>query len=120
MAAVVGSKAIHQGKPLAEWVPRIVDEIVRAYDPIQVILFGSVAHGEDGPDSDIDLLVVLPMLDYAQRRRVMSEMRRAINLPVAIDLYPTDLRECERRRDVIGSPHYWPLREGKVVYARAA
>lgn len=120
MAVVVRGKATHEGKMLAEWVPEIVDELVRSFDPIQVILFGSVARGEDGPDSDIDLLVVLPSLDYTQRRRLMADMRRAIRVPIAIDVYPTDPRECERRRDVIGSMHYWPLREGKVVYERAA
>lgn len=118
MAVVIGGKAIHEGKTLAEWVPAIVDEIVRSFDPIQVILHGSVARGDDGPDSDIDLLVVLPSLDYSQRRRLIADMRQAIGFPVAIDVHPTDPRECERRRDVIGSPHYWPLREGKVVYER--
>ena len=120
MAVVVGGKATHEGKGLAEWVPAIVADLVRSFDPIQVILFGSVARGEDGPDSDIDLLVVLPSLDHSRRRRLMADMRHAIRVPVAVDVYPTDLRECERRRDVIGSLHYWPLREGKVVYERAA
>ena len=120
MAVVVGSKATHNGKALAELVPAIVADLVRSFEPLQVILFGSVARGEDGPDSDIDLLVVLPSLDYSQRRQLIADMRRVIHVPVAIDLYPTDPRECERRRDVIGSLHYWPLREGKFVYERAA
>ncbi len=40
----------------------ILDEIVRRVvevaHPDRIILFGSVARGEMGPDSDIDLLVV--------------------------------------------------------------
>jgi hypothetical protein len=39
---------------------------------------------------------------------------------MAIDVFVTDLAECERRKDVVGSLHYWPLREGEVVYERAA
>ena len=120
MAVIVDGRATHEGKVLAEWVPAIVADLVRSFDPVQVILFGSVARGEDGPDSDIDLLVVLPSLDYGRRRQLMADMRRAIHVPLAVDIYPTDSRECERRRDVIGSLHYWPLREGKVVYERAA
>ena len=120
MATVIEGKAAYDGKALVEWVPVIVAALVRSFDPVQVILFGSVARGDDGPDSDIDLLVVLPAIDYSRRRQLMAEMRRAIGVPVAVDVYPTDPRECERRRDVIGSLHYWPLREGKVVYERAA
>ena len=41
-------------------VPRpLLDAIVRRFDPVEVILFGSRARGDDGPDSDWDLLVVL-------------------------------------------------------------
>lgn len=36
----------------------ITDKIVREYQPEKIILFGSYAWGEPGPDSDVDLLVV--------------------------------------------------------------
>jgi predicted nucleotidyltransferase len=101
-------------------VPAIVDDLVANFEPLQVILYGSVARGDDGPDSDIDLLVVLPEVDAVRRHEVMAAMRRAISVPLSIETFPTDPREIERRRDVIGSMHYWPLREGKVVYERAA
>lgn len=108
------------GKTLAEWVPTAVADVVKAYQPLKVILFGSVAKGEEGPDSDLDLLVVLDEVDPAERVRLMGEIRAAISAPVAIDVFVTDPAECERRRDVVGSMHYWPLREGRVVYERAA
>jgi predicted nucleotidyltransferase len=68
-------------------------------------------------DSDIDLLVVLPRLDYSRRHELMVEMMLAVDPGVPVEVFPTDERECLRRRDVVGSRHYWPLREGKVVYA---
>ena len=37
----------------------LLEAVVAHFDPIRVILFGSRARGEEGPDSDIDLLVVL-------------------------------------------------------------
>ena len=49
---------------------------------------------------------------------LMGEIRFAISAPVPIDVFVTDPAECERRRDVVGSMHYWPLREGEVVYER--
>jgi uncharacterized protein len=117
---IVNGKATYQGKTLAEWVPAIVDELVGGFQPLRVILFGSVARGDDGPESDIDLLVVLPSVDPARRHEVMADMRRTISVPLSIEAFPTDPDEVERRRNVVGSMHYWPLREGKVVYERAA
>jgi predicted nucleotidyltransferase len=117
---VVEGKARYSGRALADWIPEVVHGIVAASDPVQVILFGSVARGDDGPDSDIDLMVVLPELDYAKRHEWMSRLRAAVTSEVPIQIYVTDVRECARRRDVIGSMHYWPLREGRVVHGRAA
>jgi uncharacterized protein len=107
-------------RTLREWVPEIVEDIVAAMDAVRIILFGSVPRGEAGPDSDLDLLVVLDEVDPADRARLMGEIRFAIRAPVAIDVFVTDVEECERRKDVIGSIHYWPLREGEVVHDRAA
>ena len=57
--AVRDNRAVWAGRSLREWVPDLVNVIVGAFDPEKVILFGSVADGTDGPDSYIDLLVVL-------------------------------------------------------------
>ncbi|HSH59558.1 MAG TPA: nucleotidyltransferase domain-containing protein [Acidimicrobiales bacterium] len=43
-------------------------------DPLQVILFGSVARGDDGPDSDLDLLVVLPKVEQSERHELMGRL----------------------------------------------
>lgn len=79
-----------------------------------------MTRGEEGPDSDLDLLVVLDELDPRERAHLMGEIRFSIRAPVAIDVFVTDIEECERRRDIVGSLHYWPLREGEVIYERAA
>lgn len=38
----------------------IVRRLVAAYEPERIYLFGSKARGDEGPDSDYDLLVVVP------------------------------------------------------------
>ncbi len=105
---------------LRDLVPSAVADIVAAAHPARVILFGSVARGEDGPDSDLDFLVVLDRLDPADRARLMGRIRFAIAAQAPIDIFVTDIAEFERRRDVNGSMIYWPAREGEVVYERAA
>ncbi len=108
------------GKSVREWIPAVVDDVVRQFAPEKVIVFGSIARGEEGPESDLDLLVVLDRVEPSQRAELMGRMRGAIAAPVPIDLIVTDVQEFERRKDVNGSSVYWPAREGVVVYERAA
>jgi len=42
----------------SQLVNRVVKRLRQSYRPIQIILFGSYAHGHPGPDSDLDLLIV--------------------------------------------------------------
>lgn len=108
------------GKTLRQWLPAAVDDVVQAAGPQRIVLFGSVARGDEGPDSDLDLLVVLDRVEPADRARLVSSIRRSIRARAPIDVFVTDLAEYERRKDVIGSMIYWPEREGEVVYERAA
>lgn len=52
----------------------MVDRIVERFDPEKIILFGSHARGDAGPDSDVDLVsVVRDVLKYFNIRRVGGE-----------------------------------------------
>ena len=115
----VDNEGRYDGLSLREALPSVVDEVVAACDPVQVILFGSVARGDDGPDSDLDLLVVLDSVEQLQRRRVMRHIRSAIQTFGPIDLLVVDRDELKSQRADVGSAVYWPLREGRVVYRRS-
>ncbi len=41
-------------------IVRISDSIVREFNPRKIVLFGSHAWGTPTPDSDVDMLVILP------------------------------------------------------------
>jgi len=116
---VVAEPALWSGKTLRQWLPAAVGEVVTAVAPLRIVLFGSVARGDEGPDSDLDLLVVLDHVAPAERARLVSSIRRSISAPAPIDIFVTDPAEYERRKDTIGSIFYWPAREGEVVYERA-
>lgn len=116
----MGEPSLWAGKTLRQWLPTAVDDVVRAAAPRRIVLFGSVARGDEGPDSDLDLLVVLDRVEPADRPRLVSSIRRAISARAPIDVFVTDLAEYETRKDVIGSMVYWPAREGEVVYERAS
>jgi predicted nucleotidyltransferase len=95
----------------------MTERIVQRFDPLRIILFGSRARGEVGPDSDIDLLVVLP--DVVDKRRAAIEIRRAlVDLPVAKDIIVTTPEEIARRSRLVGTVLRPALREGRVLYER--
>ena len=116
----VDEQGRYDGKTLQELWPSVVDEVVRAVDPAEVILFGSVARGEDGPDSDIDLLVVFEHIEPAEKRPMMARIRSAIETFAPVDVIVTDPAEMAERHDDVGSILYWPTREGRPVYRRAS
>jgi uncharacterized protein len=96
----------------------MAERIVRDYDPVKIILFGSHARGEAGPESDIDLLVVLP--EVASKRQTAVAIRRKLtDLPVPKDIVVTTPEEIARRGDLVGTVLRPALREGKVLYERS-
>jgi uncharacterized protein len=108
------------GRSVGEWIPEIVDDVVEGFEPARVIVFGSVARGEAGADSDVDLLVLFDGLGAEDRRRLMGRIRTEIAAPVPIDVLVAEVSEFEAGKDVNGSPYYWPARDGRVVYDGAA
>ena len=54
------SPEIHtrKGRVKRQVLADVIRRVVEAADPEKIILFGSAARGEMGPDSDIDLLVI--------------------------------------------------------------
>jgi hypothetical protein len=90
----------------------------RASTPARGIVFGSVARGEAGADSDLDLLVLFDDLDAADRRRLMGRIRTSIAAPVPIDVLVAEVSEFEADKEVNGSPYHWRAKDGCVVYER--
>lgn len=118
--SVRDGKAAWQGRLLSEWVPYVVELIVDTFNPVRIILFGSVAEGTDGPDSDLDFLVVLDEAPVPQRRRLMTQLRRATRMAdVPRDLLVTSARDFEANRNLVGTTEYRPANHGVVVYERA-
>jgi predicted nucleotidyltransferase len=96
---------------------RMVKRLVRQFDPDQIILFGSYARGEARPDSDIDLLVVLPL--NGSKRAKQVEMRVALHdIRVPKDIIVATPEQVARQRNVIGTIIRPALREGRVLYDR--
>src|SRR5438128_140066 len=98
-------------------IKKMVDRIVEEFHPEQIILFGSQARGDAGPDSDIDLLIVMPVAGCKREKRL--EIRRALRaIPVPIDIIVTRPEDFAWRKDIVGTIEWPATREGKVLYDR--
>jgi len=97
----------------------MVHRIVGRFHPKRIILFGSHAKGEPGTDSDFDLLVVMHV--EGSRRSKTNEIDLALaDRKVPIDLVVVTPEEFERQRDLAGTIVRETVRDGKVIYERAA
>ena len=96
----------------------MVGRIVRQFHPERTILFGSHARGEAGPESDVDLLVVMPVEGLKHKKQV--EIRVALHdIRIPKDIIVTTPEDFAWRKDVVGTIEYPAVREGKVLYARS-
>jgi predicted nucleotidyltransferase len=112
-------KANWGGRALRDWIADLVELIVDRFDPVRVFVFGSVAAGTDGPDSDLDLLVVLDDAPAERRRSLLVELRKATRaFRVPRDLLVTCVEDCERERVVVGTVERAAFEARLVAYER--
>lgn len=100
-------------------IQALVVRIVEGFHPEKVILFGSRARGTAQPDSDVDLLVVM-RVDGSRRRQAAAIDGALADRALPLDLLVVTPEEAERDKDLVGSIVHPALREGRVLYDRAA
>lgn len=95
----------------------VVRRLVEAYRPERIYLFGSVARGDAGPDSDYDIMVVVP--DEAPREMQDCDLayRTLRGLGIAKDVLVWTRSEFEKRLHLKASLPSTILREGKLLHA---
>jgi predicted nucleotidyltransferase len=98
---------------LAELLRRLVP----AYRPERGYLFGSRARGEAGPDSDYDLLIVVPDDATADRRRSRLAYEVLRGTGVAADVLVCTRSWFDRREGLKASLPGTVLREGRLLHA---
>lgn len=97
-----------------EEIARFGQSLGNLFRPERVVLFGSFAHGTPNPDSDVDILVIMPFEGSSAARA--AEMRLRLRPRFPLDLLvrtPGKIRE----RLQLGDPFVSDiLATGKVLY----
>ncbi len=97
------------------YLPEITRRITEIFRPERIVLFGSQARGSARPDSDLDLLVILPTVENKRERRVAIRVALA-DIPIDKDIVVVSSEEARRRSRVPGSIVGAALREGVVLH----
>lgn len=103
--------------PSDEKIEEMVRRIVREFDPVKIILFGSCARGDATEESDVDLFVVL---DQTSDKRADSVRIGVVlaDMDVCKDVLVTTPGEIAERGDRINTVLNWALTEGVALYER--
>ncbi len=72
-----------------------VREVAARFHPEKVVLFGSYAYGHPTPDSDVDLLVVMPHKGPSAKQA--AEIRKQVHAGFPVDLLVRSHEEVQRR-----------------------
>ena len=98
--------------------PELLDPVVAYFAPQRVILFGSAARGDAGPDSDIDLLVVVDDDTSPEKATLAAGYAARRSYRRAADVIPIRRSVFERKRRIVGSLAATADAEGVIVYER--
>jgi len=99
-----------------ETIEAMAWRIVERFAPQRIVLFGSHARGGASDDSDVDLLVVMPLLGTRLATAVeIRKVLRGFGVPKDVVVLTPD--EFARKKDVPGTIAFPAAREGVVLYA---
>jgi len=96
---------------------KVVEGLVKVYEPQAVYLFGSAARGEAGPDSDYDLLLIVADSAPAELRRARVGYLALWKIGIGADIAICTRTEFDSRLHLKASLPATVLREGKLLYA---
>jgi predicted nucleotidyltransferase len=98
----------------------IKNRLVKAYNPLEIYLFGSYAWGTPDEESDVDLLVVVDKSNEKSFRRPLKGYDALEGLEyIAKDLIVQTKEEFERRSSEKTTLEYKIKKKGELLYARA-
>jgi predicted nucleotidyltransferase len=97
---------------------RLIERIVESMAPEAIYLFGSRARGTECPDSDYDILVIVPDTapDATMAPDATYDLARSAR--VAADVVTCRRAGFDRWRDEVGTLSYEATHFGRLVYGR--
>lgn len=98
-------------------IQEAVKRIAAKFHPQRIILFGSYARGTADEHSDVDFLVITPLVDRNNRLDLMVEMDSVLDgLGIARDIVIFSPKEYETDKSIPGTVARYASKDGKLIY----
>jgi uncharacterized protein len=97
-----------------EQIKDFTKRVVVQFHPMRVLLFGSYARGEQGEDSDVDLLIIMPFSGRPAAKSVEIRLKAKPSFPV--DLIVRTPNTVEERLAMGDNFIREALEQGQVLY----
>jgi uncharacterized protein len=94
----------------------MVNRLVGSLQPEKIYLFGSRARSDATPESDYDLMVIVPTATLPPYRRNQLAFRLLCGVPASKGVIVLTRQEFNQKKDVACSLPATVLREGKMLY----
>lgn len=102
-------------------IERVRERIRSEINPQSIVLIGSAARGEAGPESDLDLVVVTRMAAGENPRDVSREIHSLFSgWRVPMDIVVLSPEQFDEGRELPGHIARVAVRSGKTLYERSA
>lgn len=98
-------------------IAEVLRRMVAAYQPERIYLFGSTARGDSGPDSDYDILVVVPDTAAPERQDERLAYEALVGTGIAVDVLVYKAADFYGRLPLKASLPSTVAREGRLLYA---
>jgi predicted nucleotidyltransferase len=98
---------------------QLIERVTGRFTPQKIILFGSQADGRAGPDSDIDLIIVLDT-DVSTRQKAGEIDLLMADRVIPMDILVVTPKQYERGKKIKGTIVHQAEQQGKVIYERVA
>ena len=94
----------------------IINKIVKEHRPEKIILFGSYARGNPGPDSDVDLFIIKETTNTRETARSINRLLFPRPFPIDLIVYtPEQLKKRMNIEDFFVSDI---INKGKILYEK--
>src|SRR5277367_5850398 len=101
-----------QRREIKKWCERMAGE----FQPEKIILFGSYAVGSPTEDSDVDMLVVMPLARGRRDVQQAAAIRERVPAPFPMDVIVRSPKQITRRIARGDSFLSGILRDGQMMY----
>jgi predicted nucleotidyltransferase len=116
LLANASSRPVGPFKDEAAALAFLRDRLVLALKPLAIWQFGSRARGDAEPDSDFDLLVVLPDGLPTDSYSAHRAAEPVAGCGLGYDIVPCSLSEFRKDRETPGSLVHNAVTEGRAIY----